>query len=77
MEDSLIDIPGIGGQRKKELLRRFGSLKKIREASMEELREVKGFSENWQRAYWSGWVEWSKSHPCKKLQLMQYYPYDK
>ena len=45
LHSPLDDIPGIGGQRKKELLRRFGSLKKVREASVEELREVKGISE--------------------------------
>jgi excinuclease ABC subunit C len=45
LRSPLDDIPGIGSQRKKELLRRFGSLKKIREASIEELREVRGISE--------------------------------
>jgi excinuclease ABC subunit C len=45
LHSSLDDISGIGGQRKKELLRRFGSLKNIREASVEELQEVKGISE--------------------------------
>ena len=33
-------IPGIGEVRKKELLKRFGSLKKIKEATMEELIEI-------------------------------------
>ena len=33
-------IPGIGEIRKKELLRKFGSLKKMREASLEELKEI-------------------------------------
>ena len=38
---SLLDvIPGIGDQRKKDLLRKFGSLKKMKEASLEELKEV-------------------------------------
>jgi excinuclease ABC subunit C len=38
MVDSVLDdVPGIGPTRKKALLRRFGSLKRIREASMEEL----------------------------------------
>jgi excinuclease ABC subunit C len=41
MVDSVLDgIPGIGPVRKKALLRRFGSLKKIREASVGELGEV-------------------------------------
>jgi excinuclease ABC subunit C len=38
MVDSVLDeVEGIGPTRKKALLRRFGSLKRIREASLEEL----------------------------------------
>jgi len=38
---SLLDeIPGIGAKRKKNLLRHFKSLKKVREASLEELESV-------------------------------------
>jgi excinuclease ABC subunit C len=41
MVDSVLDdVSGIGPVRKKALLRRFGSVKKIREASIEELGEV-------------------------------------
>ena len=40
---SLLDMaPGIGEVRKKQLLRKFGSLKKMKEASLEELEEVLG-----------------------------------
>jgi excinuclease ABC subunit C len=38
----LEDIPGVGATRKKLLLRHFGSLKRVREASIEELAEVLG-----------------------------------
>jgi excinuclease ABC subunit C len=38
----LEDIPGVGEGRKKALLRHFGSLKRIREATIEELSEVEG-----------------------------------
>jgi excinuclease ABC subunit C len=38
----LEEIPGIGEQRRKALLRHFGSLKKIREASLEELEAMPG-----------------------------------
>jgi len=38
----LEDIPGVGEGRKKALLRHFGSLKRIREASIEELSDVEG-----------------------------------
>jgi excinuclease ABC subunit C len=41
MVDSVLDaVPGIGAARKKALLRKFGSLKRIREADVEELGEV-------------------------------------
>ncbi|MDE0131675.1 MAG: excinuclease ABC subunit UvrC [bacterium] len=41
MVDSLLDeAPGIGPVRKRALLRRFGSLRKLREAEVEELAEV-------------------------------------
>jgi excinuclease ABC subunit C len=41
MVDSVLDqVEGIGPSRKKGLLRRFGSLKRIREASVEELAET-------------------------------------
>ncbi len=38
----LEDIPGVGKKTKKDLLRHFGSLSKIRKASPEQLREVPG-----------------------------------
>ncbi len=37
-------IPGIGASRKRQLLRHFGSLKRVREASMEELTQAPGIS---------------------------------
>ena len=41
MVDSILDdVPGIGPARKKALIRHFGSLKKMRQADMEELIEV-------------------------------------
>jgi excinuclease ABC subunit C len=41
MVDSLLDeVPGVGARRKSDLIKRFGSLKKIREASLEELAGV-------------------------------------
>jgi excinuclease ABC subunit C len=43
-------IPGIGEGRKRSLLRHFGALKRIREASLEELAAVEGFGERQARA---------------------------
>ena len=40
IHSQLDDIPGVGEKRRKQLLKHFGSLKKIKEASIEELREV-------------------------------------
>ncbi|MBS5191765.1 MAG: excinuclease ABC subunit UvrC [Lachnospiraceae bacterium] len=41
----LDDIPNIGETRRKALMRKFRSLEKIREASVEQLREVDGMNE--------------------------------
>ena len=45
-KSELDDIEGIGEVKKKALLKRFGSIKKIKEASIEELTSVKGINEN-------------------------------
>ena len=44
-KSALDDIQGIGEVKKKELLKHFGSVKKIKEASLEELTAVKGITE--------------------------------
>lgn len=40
----LEEIPGVGEKRRKALLRHFGSLKRIREASAADIAQVEGFS---------------------------------
>lgn len=45
IRSDLGDIPGIGPQRQRELLRRFGSVKGVREATRDEIARVPGFSE--------------------------------
>lgn len=45
LRSDLNDIPGIGPRRRTELLRRFGSVKGVREATREEIARVPGFSE--------------------------------
>ncbi len=42
----LDDIPGIGDAKKKAMLAHFGDIKKIKAASLEELRKVKGVGNN-------------------------------
>ena len=46
----LESIPGVGEGRKKALLRHFGALKRVREATLEELGVVEGFGERQARA---------------------------
>jgi excinuclease ABC subunit C len=48
----LEDIPGVGAGRRRALLRHFGSLKRVREASAEEIARVDGFGERQARAVW-------------------------
>lgn len=45
IRSDLGDIPGIGPSRQRELLRRFGSVKGVREATREEISRIPGFSE--------------------------------
>jgi len=42
LQSTLDEIPGIGPRRKQVLLKRFGSLRRLREASLEELQRVGG-----------------------------------
>ena len=44
LRSSLEDIPGVGPARRRALLKHFGSLKKIRVASLEELEQMPGMS---------------------------------
>jgi excinuclease ABC subunit C len=44
IHSELDDIPGIGEARKKALLRHFGSLDRIKQATMEDISKVKGIS---------------------------------
>ncbi len=44
LRSSLEDIPGIGPARRKALLKYFGSLKKLKEASLVELQQMPGLS---------------------------------
>ena len=47
LKNSLLDeVPGIGPKRKRALLRKFGSVKAIRNATVEELAEVEGMNLN-------------------------------
>jgi excinuclease ABC subunit C len=45
MESALDSVPGVGPKRKRALLRKFGSLKAVREASVEEIASTVGFTQ--------------------------------
>lgn len=45
IKSELNEIPGVGEAKKKTLLKYFGSLKKIKEASIDQLQQVPGISE--------------------------------
>ena len=44
IQSALDTSPGIGPKRKKALLRKFGSVKQIREADIEEIASTVGFT---------------------------------
>ena len=44
LKSALDSVPGIGPKRKRALLRKFGSLKAVREASVEEIASTLGFT---------------------------------
>lgn len=50
---ALDGIPGIGPARRKSLLRKFGSLKRMRDASVDELAAVRGMTRPAAEAVWS------------------------
>jgi excinuclease ABC subunit C len=45
VESLLDDVPGLGEVRRKTLLKHFGSLKKLRAATVEEIAQVPGIGE--------------------------------
>jgi excinuclease ABC subunit C len=55
----LDDIPGLGAVRRKALLRHFGSVKALREASVEQIQEVPGIG-----AALSGTIRMTLRHPA-------------
>jgi excinuclease ABC subunit C len=45
LHSSLEDIPGVGPARRKALLKHFGSLKRIRAATLDDLQQMPGISD--------------------------------
>jgi excinuclease ABC subunit C len=56
LRSALADIPGIGPGRQRQLLRHFGSLKRVREATVEELAQAPGISRALAEAVHAYWA---------------------
>ncbi len=54
----LDEIPGVGPKRKKAIMRHFGSLKRLRAASPEQIAEVKGVPEQVAQDIWAELRAW-------------------
>jgi excinuclease ABC subunit C len=54
LHSALDDIAGVGVERKRKLLRAFGSLKRLRQATAEEIAAVQGIPEGLAREIWRG-----------------------
>ncbi len=56
LRSALSDIPGIGPGRQRQLLRHFGSIKRVREATVDELAAVSGMTRATAEAVFSHWA---------------------
>ena len=54
----LDDVPGVGAKRKKAIMRHFGSMKRLRAATPEQIAEVKGVPEDVAREVWATLRAW-------------------
>jgi excinuclease ABC subunit C len=61
VESALDDVPGLGEVRRRALLKRFGSLRKIRAASVEEIAEVPGIGHRTAEAIVAALTEQSRA----------------
>ena len=57
LRSALSDIPGIGPGRQRQLLRHFGSIKRVRAASVDELAAVPGISRSIAEAVHAHWAK--------------------
>ncbi|HEX3697686.1 MAG TPA: excinuclease ABC subunit UvrC [Polyangia bacterium] len=65
LRSALSNIPGIGAARQRLLLRHFGSLKKIREASLEDLATVPGMARKTAEAVFAYW----QAQPAERVTM--------
>jgi excinuclease ABC subunit C len=64
MIDSALDgVPGLGAARRKALLRKFGSVKRLRAATVEEIAELPGFGRRTAEAVHAALAEAGAAQP--------------
>lgn len=68
IQSVLDEVPGLGEKRRKELLKDFGSLKKVRQASIEDLQVVSGVGPKLAQAIYDTLTNQSASKEQGKLQ---------
>ena len=62
MTVSILDeIPGVGPKRKKDIMRHFGSFKRLKAASVEDISQVKGVSVNFAETIYEELKAWEES----------------
>ena len=62
MTVSILDeIPGVGPKRKKDIMRHFGSFKRLKDASVEDISQVKGVSVNLAETIYEELKAWEES----------------
>ena len=62
MTVSILDeIPGVGPKRKKDIMRHFGSFKRLKAASVEDISQVKGVSVNLAETIYEELKAWEES----------------
>ena len=68
IQSVLDEVPGLGEKRRKDLLKHFGSLKKVRQASIEDLQVVSGVGPKLAQAIYDTLTDQSASKEQGKLQ---------
>ncbi|MDN6534742.1 MAG: excinuclease ABC subunit UvrC, partial [Yaniella sp.] len=68
IQSVLDEVPGLGEKRRKELLKHFGSLKKVRQASIEDLQVVSGVGPKLAQAIYDTLTNQSAAKEQGKLQ---------
>jgi excinuclease ABC subunit C len=69
LQSVLEEIPGIGAGRRRALLRALGSLRRVKAASVEELRAVEGFGPRQAQAVWDFFHAPGAPDPAEALAL--------